>query len=135
MDGSRFDAWTRRRFGLAAGGAVGSLLAIVGEGSDDVAAKKKKKKRCLNLGQRCRQGGKRKCCAKKGLSCQIFEEGSGGRRCCRKGLESCTEDSDCCSQDCTDNRCACKSNGTECAHDVFCCSLKCEGDPATCRPA
>ena len=48
MDGSRFDAWTRRRFGLAAGGAIGSLLGLQIAGSDDAEAKKRKK-RCRKL--------------------------------------------------------------------------------------
>ena len=133
MDGSRFDAWTRRRFGLAAGGAVGSLLVLSGSGADAGDGKKKRKKRCLALGQSCRLGGKRKCCGKKGLSCQIFEESSNARRCCRKGLEPCTIDDDCCSQDCTDGFCTCKSNGSTCTVDPLCCSLNCVG--GECQPA
>ena len=43
MDDSRFDAWTRRRFGLAAGGLSASLLGLVS--LDDAAAKKKRKKK------------------------------------------------------------------------------------------
>ena len=39
MDGSQFDAWTRRRFGMAAGGAaVASLLGLA-----DANAKHKNK--------------------------------------------------------------------------------------------
>jgi hypothetical protein len=131
MDGSRFDAWTRRRFGLAAGGAIGSLLGLHDVEPDDAEAKKRKR-RCRKLGQSCTPGGRRKCCKKRGLSCQIFEEGSDARRCCRKGNEVCTDDSDCCSQDCVDGRCACKSNGMTCFADPVCCSLKCAG---TCQPA
>ena len=41
MDGSRFDAWTRRRFGVAAGGLAGSFLPLAGW--DDAEAKKKEK--------------------------------------------------------------------------------------------
>ena len=59
MDGTRFDAWTRRRFGAVAGGLAGSLLMLAGH--DDAEAKKKKKK-CKKLGQPCQPGGKRKCC-------------------------------------------------------------------------
>ena len=130
MDGSRFDAWTRRRFGLAVGGLASSLLAL--DGFKVAAAKKKgKKKRCRKLGQSCTPSGGQKCCKGKGLSCQIFEETLTKRRCCRRGFESCQTDDECCSQDCTDNLCACKSNGTECAADPLCCSLNCEG---TCQP-
>ena len=140
MDGSRFDAWTRRRFGLAVGGLAGSLLGIVGGGSDDLAAKqKKKKKRCRKLGQSCREGGKRACCAKRGLSCQPFEvtQPNSARRCCRRGKEPCTDSGECCSGECTDGRCVCKANGQECAGiDAVCCSLNCAGNGvATCQPA
>lgn len=135
MDGSRFDAWTRRRVGLAAGGAVGSLLGLLAPGADDAGAKKKK--RCRKLGQPCTPGGKRQCCKRRGLSCQPPEVGSDARRCCRRGSEPCTDPGQCCSGECTDSRCACKSNGQECAGiDALCCSLNCAaGSPPTCQPA
>ena len=75
MDGPEFDAWTRRRFGLAAGGA---LAALVGLATTDA-----KKKRCKKLGARCRRNGKRKCCGQ--LKCDAT--GFAGQRptvCCRK---------------------------------------------------
>jgi hypothetical protein len=56
MDGSGFDAWTRRRFGVAAGGATVALLA--GTRSATVAKKnKKKKKRCKRIRAACSPGG------------------------------------------------------------------------------
>ena len=136
MDGSRFDAWTRRRFGLAAGGVVASLFGLSQLDIDDSEAKKGKK-RCRNLGQNCRTGGKRECCRKKGLSCQIFDEGSDARRCCRKGFEPCTGDEQCCSQSCEGGQCLCKSIGAECGGlDPLCCSLNCGGGMTpTCQPA
>ena len=135
MDGSRFDAWTRRRFGLAAGGVVGSLLGIVGEEPADVVAKKKKKKeRCRKLGQKCTKGGKRECCEDNGLACYRFDEATEAKRCCRRGNQPCVNDGQCCSGSCENDRCACKSNGQDCAgFDGFCCSLNCAGD--TCQPA
>ena len=42
MDTGRFDAWTRRRFGLGVSGLAAGLLGVATGG--DVAAKKKKKK-------------------------------------------------------------------------------------------
>jgi hypothetical protein len=44
MDNARFNAWTRRRLGLAATGL--SLVALAGPRTQDAAAKKKKKKKC-----------------------------------------------------------------------------------------
>jgi hypothetical protein len=43
MDGSQFDAWTRRRLGLAAGGLATSLAVLTATGS--IAARKGKRKR------------------------------------------------------------------------------------------
>jgi hypothetical protein len=48
VDASRFDAWTRRRFGLAAGGATLSLLGLLVPGQDTAA-----NKRCKKLGKPC----------------------------------------------------------------------------------
>lgn len=47
MDRTRFDALTRRRFGLAAGGVSATLLGVV-HGRSVVArqSRKKRKKRC-----------------------------------------------------------------------------------------
>jgi hypothetical protein len=43
MDGSRFDTWTRRRFGLAAGGLATALLGLVT--LDDLEARKKRRRK------------------------------------------------------------------------------------------
>ena len=49
MDGPRFDAWTRRRLGLVAGGAIASLLALTA--SDATADRRKHaRKRCARIG-------------------------------------------------------------------------------------
>ena len=66
MDGSRFDTWTRRRFGWAAGGALAALTSF---GLDGAEAKKMKRKKprpnafgCLDVGQACR-GKNARCCS------------------------------------------------------------------------
>jgi hypothetical protein len=65
MDAARFDAWTRRRFGLAAGGALAALWSLVG--ITPAPAKKKKKLKfnefgCVNVGGKCR-GKDANCCS------------------------------------------------------------------------
>lgn len=92
MDGFRFDLWTRRRFGIAAGGAVASILALL---QPDVASakKKKKKKRCLPLGTGCAAGAKKKCC--KSLRCASAGGGGPNTFCC-KTTGSCRFGFDCC---------------------------------------
>ena len=69
MDDTRFDAWTRRRFGLAAGGAAVSLLGLAAGLPSPTGAKKTKKKRakhnrfgCVDVGKPCR-GKDAKCCS------------------------------------------------------------------------
>lgn len=101
MDGSRFDAWTRRAFGLAVGGLF-ALPAIRGR---DVAAKSKK--RCKKLQQACKPSGKKKrCCKGQGLLCEIVV-GLNGRFCCRGVGAQCTEKADCCGfLACVDGECS-----------------------------
>ena len=96
MDGFRFDAWTRRRLGLAAGGALTELVGIIG--LHDVEAKKKRKKRqkrCKKLGQPCRQGAKRKCCGD--LRCRITAADLDVHTfCCKTEGKPCITELDCC---------------------------------------
>jgi hypothetical protein len=67
MDGSRFDAWTRRRFGLATGGLATLVAGLYAAASG--FAKKKRKRRCKKLGfSNCKTSGKRRRCCK-GLGC------------------------------------------------------------------
>jgi hypothetical protein len=94
MDGSRFDAWTRRKFGLALGNGVAFLVGL-GQ-LDDAAAKKKKrknKKRCKKLTRTCTPGAKKRCC--KGLRCDRVEFAD-DHRCCRRTQTACTSDDQCC---------------------------------------
>ncbi|MGH2616380.1 MAG: hypothetical protein ACRDJC_14145 [Thermomicrobiales bacterium] len=59
MDDTRFDAWTRRRFGLTTGGLLASLLGLTAL-PDAATAKRKKRnrKKCKNNQKRC---GTKKC--------------------------------------------------------------------------
>jgi hypothetical protein len=129
MDGSRFDAWTRRHFGLAAGGLAASLMWLAAFADTDAKKKKKKKKKkCKKLGTGCTPGGKRKCCKKQNLICAPIP-GLGGNRCCRDVGQTCTFSTDCCSTFCLDDRCQpsfCKELGQFCDMDEQCCSDFCE---------
>jgi len=138
MDGSRFDAWTRRRFGAAMGGGLAALLGLATLDETEAKNHHKKKPRCIKeASARCSR--KKPCCKKKGLTCLPTLENPGGPlRCCRVGKERCQSDEECCSGSCMDNRCSCKSNGQECGGiGLLCCSLNCEGgdsNTATCQP-
>ena len=89
MDESRFDAWTRRRIGLAA-----ALLGVVHTGSTWATKnRKKKRKRCKRFGEGCNPGGKRKCCG--ALRCDL-PNGSSSFSCCKELGALCSEHEDCC---------------------------------------
>lgn len=77
-----FDRWTRRRFGGAAGLAMGLTLAGVGLGASD-AGKKKKKKKKRKKKEDCRKTQ----CNQKGAGCF-----PGASPCC--DCLECREDSD-----------------------------------------
>lgn len=123
MDGSRFDAWTRRKFGLVVGGGLAAALGATA----DVAGKKK---RCKKFDTRCNPDSKRKCCT--GLACQ--ESASGGNRCCKKLGTKCTDGSECCGNGICDDveglsgvRC-CFLDNEPCKKDSDCCENRsCEG--------
>ncbi len=100
MDGSTFDAWTRRRFGLAAGGVAASLLAVAG--CHDAHAKKKhkrKKKRCRRLRAGCTPGSKRKCC--QDFRCLPTTFMGSDFRCCKDLDAPCVADDECCTLNCS----------------------------------
>lgn len=89
MDGPKFDSWTRRRFGLAAGGALAALTGLAGVGA------KKKRKRCRKLGRKCKPGGKRKCCGQ--LKCDATGFASQlPKVCCKTKGKPCADERDCC---------------------------------------
>jgi hypothetical protein len=118
LDGTRFDAWTRRRFGLATGGAVASLLGLMN--LDDAEAKKKnknknkkknrkKKKKCKKLGQGCDITTKnKKCCSENQLCAQVQHLG-GGDFCCKPPGDSCSRDQDCCGSNICGNSGRCET--------------------------
>ncbi|MGH2618313.1 MAG: hypothetical protein ACRDJC_24040 [Thermomicrobiales bacterium] len=135
MDGSRFDAWTRRQVGLVAGGLAGSFLGLVGLESAEAKKrnKKKKKKRCKKLTQACTQGKKKRCCNNR--RCGRPLASTGKDRCCRAGGESCSPETagECCTGFCLGaGECFCKSGGTTCNRDAQCCSNDC--DNGNCAP-
>jgi hypothetical protein len=106
VDGSRFDTWTRRKFGLAAGGAaVAGLLGLAG--IDDAEARrgrgrKKKKKQCRKLGEFCNESNRdQKCCNSSYLCAQVPDLGS-GNFCCKQVGDFCDTSSDCCGRDACD---------------------------------
>jgi hypothetical protein len=96
LDGLRFDGWTRRRFGVAAGGALAALIGAGGSrhaGADKKG--KQRKKRCLKLGAPCRPGGKRKCCHRRACE-QVAMEDDPQTYCCKDNAAKCGRDEDCC---------------------------------------
>jgi hypothetical protein len=130
MDGSRFDEWTRRRFGLVAGGVATSLLglaALEAEAKKKKKKKRKKKKRCRKLSAVCTQGGKKKCCG--GFLCGHPITSTAGDHCCNPAGTPCSSAtaSQCCTTICrTDNNlCFCKDSGQSCDSNSQCCSNTC----------
>ena len=109
MDSSRFDTWTRRRFGLAAGGMAATLARLTSPADADARNKKKKKKKnkkkkqqCRTLGQVCRQTGKRKRCCQ-GKQCEDVD--GQDFRCCKALGQPCAEGDECCSGWCIQDEC------------------------------
>ena len=131
MDEKRFDAWTRRQFGLGAGGLAASLLGVLGIEDAESEPRQHKNKGKHNGRNRGKHNGKNKgkhngkhkgngpkckkagtggcktsrpdCCA--GLTCQAVP-GFGGVRCCADPGASCSRDQQCCSGVCVGGACA-----------------------------
>ena len=101
MDGTRFDGWTRRRFGVAAGGMAVALLGPGRATGSEAQKHKRRKKRCQKLGEACVPGGKRRCCH--GRACGGPLE---ARFCCKQGGEPCAGPGACCNLTCVDGFCA-----------------------------
>lgn len=139
MDGSRFDTWTRRRFGLA----VGSLAAsTIGFGAHDAEAgkRKKRKKRCKKLRHICQPGNtKKRCCKNQDLVCGVILSQE-GNHCCRPSQGRCATVADCCDGKICMNvigldgpRC-CGISNESCAVDQDCCaSFNCNEQTGECE--
>jgi len=109
VDGSRFDAWTRRQFGLAAGGMAASLLGLASLAETDAKKKKNKnKKKCRNLGQTCDINKKNQQCCKNNQDCAQVQGLGSSNFCCKPQNSSCSVNTDCCG-----NR---KCNGGTCVN-------------------
>ena len=89
MDADHSDAWMRRRFGLAAGGFAALLLGTLPAGSAG------RRRRCRNLDRRCNLRRQRRCCS--ALACGAVA-GLSGKHCCKKWVEPCSEEPECCGQ-------------------------------------
>ena len=132
MESSRFDAWTRRRFGLAVGGGAAALLGL--SQLDDADAKKKKK-RCKKIKQACKAKGKKKRCCKK-LTCGTSVAIPEGTHCCRKAPGTCTDATECCAPAlCDDGACCFLAGDGPCTSDEQCCDFGvCNTDTGECGP-
>jgi hypothetical protein len=94
MNGSRLDAWTRRRFGIATRGVLAAALSLA---AIENGAAKKNKNTCRKLGKTCKKGGnnKKKCCGS--LTCDAISfEPSTQTHCCRQFGRACSDNADCC---------------------------------------
>jgi hypothetical protein len=96
VEHKRFDAWTRRRFGLAATGTFAALLGFTSSPSTEA---KQGKKRCRKLGETCDNTKKRKsCCASELLCAQVSQVGQ-ANVCCRQAGQACSSSRECCGND------------------------------------
>ena len=124
MDAKHFDAWTRRKFGLAAGSILAALLAL--DHTDGAGARR----RCLRKGRVCSNTNKR-CCK---LSCDsTFANGEFGEFCCKLDDASCkpgASEPGCCSTYCDAETETCRTcQGRPCDANRPCCpQWNCEDD-------
>jgi hypothetical protein len=117
LDETQFDTWTRRRFGLVAGGAAASVLGLLGAiGLDDHEAEaarkhnknknrknnsRKRKDKCRKLGDFCDDNRRnQQCCNASQLCAQVPDLGT-GTFCCKQLSQNCSFSTDCCGR----NRC------------------------------
>lgn len=106
MDDARFDTWTRRRFGLATGGAVASLLGLAGLHDADARKNRKRRRRrkkknknkkdkCAKIGQACNINVKNQRCCNESQDCAQVKDLS-GNRCCKPINVNCKSSNECC---------------------------------------
>lgn len=130
MDDSRFDRWTRRRFGHAAGSAA---AALVGAPAAASARKKCKKIRCRKLLETCEPNStKQSCC--QGMNCDPVSGQGAALLCCLGRRQRCLASSQCCGQTIClgvaglDGARCCGAGGQFCSATADCCSgFECAG--------
>lgn len=98
MKPSRFDVWTRRRFGGAAAGVIASLLGV-SDAWPAFARKKKKrgktrKRHCERLGTPCNPNNDKQLCCGPFFCLSVPE--LGGHRCCKTLHLPCAGNAECC---------------------------------------
>ncbi len=133
MDAARFDAWTRRRLSLAAGGFVAALFSLAA--LDDVGARKKrrkKKKKCPGGTKRCGRTciPRASCCTD--ANCGDNAICSAGTCDCASGFEpcrgACIPDDACCTNDDCSGGAACEEGNCLCPADTLDCTEFAGGD-------
>jgi hypothetical protein len=130
MHDSRFDAWTRRRFGLAAGNAAAALLGLTAGRPNRAAAKKNSKPK------KCKSGQKK--CGKKCIAKSKCCGGCGGQTCCDgKCKDLATDGANCgaCGNtcvlgDCIHGACRCGNGMPVCGAECSCGARAEGGEPA-----
>ena len=149
MDGSRFDAWTRRRVGLGIGALAAGLLSTAVD--QDAAAKKDKKKACTKKKkQKCRKQGRAcedgKCvvscnagnsacrsnvvqiCGNPQDFCVCSPLAGGGFACAEQRPEECPEFSECIGNlDCAQGEVCVDIAGDGCCGNQGLCLKECKG--------
>ena len=144
MDGSRFDPWTRRRFGLFAGGTAAALFGLTAHQETEAKKKRKKKRKpkppreiCRKPREACSSSPEQQCCSgltcddsgcNEGAFCLQNEGGTCTDSCdCRAGLE-CSERDDFSCQQCSLPQGPCDTAANCCLNASFCATSEC-ADP------
>lgn len=102
MDDLRFDAWTRRRFGLVAGGTLAALLGLA-ESQATEAKRKRRPKRCRKLGETCDNTKRSKSCCNAALLCAQVTQVGQANVCCKQAGQDCANSRECCGNDACDS--------------------------------
>jgi hypothetical protein len=132
MDAARFDAWTRRRFGIASGGALAAVVSLISSDAARAGNGKNKPKKnkfgCVDVGDKCR--GKDSLCCSGICKGKKPKRGKPDKsRCvghhastCQKGQDSCAGADIACTNSRSETaRCVITTGkASYCAGDVFC---------------
>lgn len=136
MEESRFDAWTRRRFGLATASTVAAVLQL--SVRDDAAAKRHRRdkvQRCRKVKQTCKRRGKFACCDRvRRLECDKVGFSQSSRCCydyqtlCSGAGGECCRDLSCGTVPALSGRRCCAEAGAPCRTANDCCEgIPCNG--------